>query len=190
MSVAFYRRPSEMVGLTVGQLIPPLSHGHVQHRSWCTVLHPQELEACSQTGKFDESMRFDFEMHDFLKPIFTFFKQTKVLKKPEEKVLSLDYRRWAALFRRAVLDLHLGALGPPTLYMLRHAGASLDVARGARTLQEVQKRGRWDSFASVRRYEKAGRVAELLGRLPGSVQHLACRCSLKIGEILFGQVRL
>ena len=176
-----------MVSLTVGQLIPPLSHGHAQHRAWCIVLHPQELEARSKTGKFDESMRLDLEMYDFLKPIFTFLKQTK---RPEEKILSLDYRRWAALFPRAVLDLRLEVLGPPTLYMLRHAGASLDVARGARTLQEVQKRGRWDSFASVRRYEKAGRVTELLGRLSEDVQRLACRCSLKIGEILFGQLRL
>ena len=184
MPVAFYLRPSEMVGLTVGQLIPPLSHGHMQHRSWCIVLHPQELEARSKTGKFDESMRLDLEMYDFLKPIFTFLKQTR---KPEEKVFSLDYQRWAALFRRAVLDLRLEALGPPTLYMLRHAGASLDVARGARTLQEVQKRGRWDSFASVRRYEKAGRVTELLGRLPESVQRFASRCSLRIDGILFGQ---
>ena len=42
----------------------------------------------------------------------------------------------------------------PVFYMGCHSGASLDRPQGALTLEAVQKRGRWRSVASVRRYEK------------------------------------
>ena len=44
----------------------------------------------------------------------------------------------------------------------RHGGASTDYALGLRTLQAIQRRGRWLAPASVRRYEKAGRLNKQL----------------------------
>ena len=52
---------------------------------------------------------------------------------------------------------HLENLGLHT-YSFRHGGPSHDRAIKFRSLGDIQKRGRWASPASVRRYEKAGRV--------------------------------
>ena len=41
------------------------------------------------------------------------------------------------------------ALGPAHPYRLRHGGASRDFALKLRRLEEIQRRGRWKSFASV-----------------------------------------
>eukprot|EP00959_Pyramimonas_sp_CCMP1952_P237431 4962138-Pyramimonas_sp.AAC.1 len=43
---------------------------------------------------------------------------------------------------------------------MRRTGASWDVAVGRRSLNEVQKSGRWRSRRSVARYEKAGQVSK------------------------------
>ena len=72
-----------------------------------------------------------------------------------------------------VKELALEGLGPPVPYQLRHSGASSDRSSGLRSLDEIRKRGRWRSIASVDRYEKGGRVAEQLNRLaPGTQQYL------------------
>lgn len=41
-------------------------------------------------------------------------------------------------------------------YHARHSGASWDAAQCARTLQDIQARGRWAAHASVMRYNKGG----------------------------------
>ena len=46
-----------------------------------------------------------------------------------------------------------------TPYTLRHGGANEDCAVIARSLEEVQKRGGWKSFNSVRRCEKHARMS-------------------------------
>ena len=47
------------------------------------------------------------------------------------------------------------------LYMARHSGSSLDMLEGRLSLQEVQRRGRWRSEASVRRYEKRAMLQQV-----------------------------
>ena len=63
----------------------------------------------------------------------------------------------------------------PVLHSLRHGGLSTDVAMGARSLEEVMKRGRWQSMRSVARYARGGRVGEQLSLLPQPV--VACLCA-------------
>ena len=54
---------------------------------------------------------------------------------------------------------------PSAPYMLRHGGASHDRATDERTLLEVQARGNWRCFESVRRYDKHARLGDVLSRL-------------------------
>jgi hypothetical protein len=61
-----------------------------------------------------------------------------------------------ALFRRAAHNIGVDAVPCQG----RHSGASLDRASNRRTQEEVQKRGRWATLTSVKRYEKAGRLNE------------------------------
>eukprot|EP00971_Amphidinium_carterae_P336518 6472929-Amphidinium_carterae.1 len=51
-------------------------------------------------------------------------------------------------------------------YSLRHGSASHDLLSQARTPLEVQLRGHWRSTASVARYGKPARAAQLAHRVP------------------------
>lgn len=55
-------------------------------------------------------------------------------------------------------------LPPLSLHMLRHGAASEDFFRGLRRLDAIQVRGRWRSFASIRRYQKSGRLLSFLSK--------------------------
>ena len=65
-------------------------------------------------------------------------------------------------------------------HALRHGGASADFATKARTLLEVQRHGRWKCAASVRRYEKAGRLTRQLAKLSTGQLSSAALCSRKL----------
>ena len=71
------------------------------------------------------------------------------------------------------LPLHL------TPHMLRHGGASEAYHRGKRTLKEIQVRGRWRAFESVRRYQKQGQLLGLLQRLSSAQQRTAANLESK-----------
>ena len=75
-----------------------------------------------------------------------------------QQLLPITLGQWEASFRRAVSDLRLDSLRASP-HTLRHGAASTDYALKARDLLEIQRRGRWKAVASVRRYEKSGRLA-------------------------------
>ena len=54
----------------------------------------------------------------------------------------------------------------PSLYSLRHGGASRDLLERRRTVQEVKIRGRWQSDSSLRRYAKATKLVDVISRVP------------------------
>ena len=54
-------------------------------------------------------------------------------------------------------------------YQCRHAGPSRDRLMHLRSLAEVKKRGRWAADGSVRNYEKAGRVQEVLSKIDNKI---------------------
>ena len=89
----------------------------------------------------------------------------------ETALLDLTLPIWERAFQRAVVGLGLERLRISP-HCLRHGAASSDFASKFRRLDELQRRGRWKAAASVRRYEKCGRLsgqvammsAELLDR--------------------------
>ena len=181
MAVIFYLRPREAVQLRVKQLVPPLAEGGRQHARWCLILCPEEVGQPNKTGQYDISRPLDLVDHQFFAPVLETLRRRRALEAP---VFNFTYPQWAAQYRRATQALQLEVLGPPVLYGLRHAGASLDVALSRRSLMEVQKRGGWAATSSVRRYEKAGRVTEQLHLLPAAVRERGFQCAEQIGEIL------
>eukprot|EP00972_Heterocapsa_arctica_P097654 14410021-Heterocapsa_arctica.AAC.1 len=80
-------------------------------------------------------------------------------------------------------------LATAVLYQLRHGGASEDVLSGRRPMLEVLARGRWATWASLRRYAKAGLLQKLLSSLPGHVMLYVQWCSANLGDIMAGRVR-
>ena len=83
-------------------------------------------------------------------------------------VVSLSLADWERAFAKAVKALDLVALRA-TPHCLRHGSASTDFALGLRTLDAIQRKGRWKASASVRRYEKSGRLSAQVSRIPAHI---------------------
>ncbi|CAK0881882.1 unnamed protein product [Prorocentrum cordatum] len=82
-----------------------------------------------------------------------------------------------ASYNRA-LKQAAAAVGVPnkvTSHLPRHGGPSEDYLRGARTLPDIQARGRWASARSVQRCQKSGRALASFRRLPAAVKAEAKR---------------
>ena len=91
-------------------------------------------------------------------------------------------KKMARYFRKAFMDLQLANL-KLSLYAPRYAGASTDAAERARTLPEIMQRGGWRRDWSVRRYEKHGRLANVLWRTPRSVWQDAERVEQQLQKL-------
>ena len=90
-------------------------------------------------------------------------------------------------FRNAFLEAAIGVgikQWQPCLYMGRHTGASLDRLMGTLPLSEVQKRGRWKSETSVKRYEKRALVQEVYNSLTEAQQLAAQRKADGLEDVL------
>ncbi|CAK0843265.1 unnamed protein product, partial [Prorocentrum cordatum] len=167
-----------LLSLTREQVIPPAEGappGRTFLNFWSVVLHPMECAQPSKTGVYDEGLLLDSPEFTWLPPLL---QALRARAAPGGRVFDMSYNQWALVFRRAATALHLGVLGPPTLYTLRHGGASHEYLAKFRSLDEIKKRGRWVSDSSLRRYTKGGRVAEQMRRLPISEQRRATRLNL------------
>ena len=75
-------------------------------------------------------------------------------------------------------------IGEFMMYRLRHSGPSAKFLAGRRTISEIKHRGRWSSDSSVRRYQKGGRINELLNRRSTRMKEFAARCLEAVPRIL------
>ena len=76
----------------------------------------------------------------------------------------------------------------PQLYSLRHGGASADALRRTRSIEEIKKRGRWTSDASVRRYEKAALAMREERRAGEEALAYGSLIESRLGEVLMGTI--
>ena len=68
------------------------------------------------------------------------------------------------MFDSALGALKLAFVGPP--HAARHAGATIDHLVHKKTLADIQQRGRWDAFSSVRRYDKPHIIVKCNSKVP------------------------
>ena len=134
-------------------------------------MYPRELGVSSKTGAFDESVVLgDIALYKELPDVL----QKLVAGRHRDEFLVSKPRQWALrLLVEGAQAVGAGSLAP-VLHSLRHGGPSTDVAMGARSLEEVMKRGRWQSMRSVARYARGGRVGEQLSVLPAHVVKSLC----------------
>ena len=118
-------------------------------------LHPEERGLPSKTGVFDDGVAVDPQYAPQLGKLLL---QHAAGRDPDMPLFNLKYTHLRATLQDAFEILNLS---DPSLYRLRHGGASFDRAMRFRSLPEVKKRGRWVSDASLRRYEKAVRVQKV-----------------------------
>ena len=149
-------------------------------------LHPLDRGGeSSKTQEYDESILLDSQDSSFLGPLISDLARRRG---PTLPIFSISQKDVASALRKAALSLRLANLGPITPYRLRHSGASWDFASGKRALGEIQRRGRWRSSTSVRRYEKGGRLNEQVGRLDAATRTHALHCAKAVVKVLGGQL--
>ena len=179
-----YFRPSEPFKLLGKHIIPPVLLAGPGHQYWAITLHPYELAQPSKTQEFDESVLLDRPESWFLGPLLHRQAWHMGLENPLFRTSQLQL---GAAWRAACASLQLSDGGLcPTPYQLRHAGASWEFAAGHRNLAEVQRRGRWRATASVRRYEKGGRLTEQLNKLKPQMRAHAIACGDAIVNVVCG----
>jgi len=100
-------------------------------------------------------------------------------RQPNNKIFSTTVSQLGKVMTQVADQLHLGVLGAPHPYRLRHTGASRDCLQKNRGLVDIQSRGRWKSAASFRRYQKGGRIQQQLQSLPRDVLGLALDAAKK-----------
>ena len=168
--VVSYARPGELLNSLRGDLIPPL--GGVSS-GWSIILHPMERMKASKTQSYDDTITMKNEIYPFIGKILE-----KLIVGPKaERIFSHGYVDFARCFRQACLRLGLRDVVP---YQCRHSGASIDRAGCHRCLSEVKKRGRWRSDASVARYEKAGRLALEVNKVPEALRYELVRATAQL----------
>ena len=185
LSMVFYMRPGEWGRVLVRHAVPPRAAGSLALRHWALLLHPHEGEEAkaSKTAEFDESLVLDLDCDQWLAGVLN---RLVARRGGDEPLFRITVTEFAALFRRAAR--RLGVTPDPMPYLLRHTGASRDFVNQLRPLREVKRRGRWKTDASVRRYEKGGRLSEQFSRLPGPLQRHALRCHRVLPEVLLGRL--
>ena len=119
------------------------------------LIAPEEIGATTKTGESDDSVLLDCAWMPWLHRLVSELHSRN--RHQSSAVFDFDYPEFCAAFQGAVAELSMTHLNIVP-YAWRHSGPSIDRARNLRSLQEVQKRGRWRQAKSVNRYEKAGRL--------------------------------
>ncbi|CAK0841047.1 unnamed protein product [Prorocentrum cordatum] len=156
-----YMRPSEVLALRARQVVLPLPEEGGASAFLTFVVRASEYEVPTKTNEYDLSVPLDLQRQQWLVKPISF---VQALREPDALFLGLSYTELAEDFQSAIEALDVGVLRP-TLYSLRHGGASQDRSMGVRSLGGVQQRGGWKTFKSVLRYEKHGRLSLELRKL-------------------------
>ncbi len=173
-----YLRPGEMLSLTPASFLGPAPSAV---KDWVVLLFPQEKARRSKVGESDDTIALDSGRFGWLQHVCRELAGRRPRDKP---LMTMSYGQFLSVFGLAAANLNIEAVP----YQARHSGASIDRAEGRRSLESCQKRGRWASFKSVRRYEKHGRLNQTWNELSPEVK-AHCEMCLRIieGVVLRGE---
>lgn len=171
---SLYCRPGEAYRLRLKDVVPPVSGSSAAMQHWTVILAPLEGMLPTKTNEFDEALTLDDTTVPWLGNALGCLVRRRRKQLRERGLSKQEIKRsplWAftqektlKCFKNSLENLNLTWLGD-TLSVLRHGGASRDVARKLRPLLEVQRRGCWAHLDSVKHYEKHGRLQTLLHRM-------------------------
>lgn len=147
-----YCRPSEPLLLRCGDVIPG-EEGQKGLTAVSILLHPFELGQPAKNQEFDQSVMLDLPRHRALGEALLARSQHRP---GHERLFMAEASELSTEFALMAEPLRLTSLGQLHAYRLRHTGASFDFATGARSLGEVQRRGRWRDARRLRRSTERG----------------------------------
>ena len=177
MGLSAYTRPGELLRCRVYSLVKP---SPTITEFWTLLLNPEERPERSKVGEYDDSVALD---SPYLKGWGPVLMKQLVDRDPELPLWNFDYSHYSKVFGQVVDCLGLDM----TPYQLRHSGPSIDRSRNLRSLEEVQKRGRWKSHKSVARYEKSARLAANFQALLPSLQHHCLVAEQQLGAVMLNR---
>jgi hypothetical protein len=160
LAVDAYLRPSEVLGLEAGHIVPGQEAFRGIYKCPSILLRPESRGRPTKTNTFDESVLLDDKIWPFLSKLVV--KRANMVKQGPIFAMSLSV--FNKDIKLALADC--GLVGwPDTAHSIRHTGPSHDLLVGTRSLLQAQKRGRWADERSVRNYEKSARIASRLQHL-------------------------
>ena len=131
----------------------------------------------SKTGVQDDTVLFDDSSRPGVVAAFAALVRRARQKRACTLLSSHTYVSYNNAIKRAAAGV--GIPFKVTAHLPRHGGPSEDFLRRARTLLDIQARGRWASFRGVQRCEKAGRPLAALRKMPPAVQAAANRAEAR-----------
>eukprot|EP00438_Fugacium_kawagutii_P019574 Skav228158 [mRNA] locus=scaffold439:19428:23715:+ [translate_table: standard] len=165
-----YMRPSEALNLRQSQLLPPGPRGSTAHKTWGVMLAPQEFGTTTKTGEVDCSIMVGDVCRHWMFQVMAFCRRGYQPNVDSFVFPGLTLAKYERLFSQACSELNLPVTVTP--HMVRHSAASNDQCCKRRSIQQIQKRGRWQSQKSVVRYEKEAYLLQAWDRIPKPVQTL------------------
>ena len=140
---------------------------------------PMEEARPGKTGLYDEAILID--------NVLLFPALAALIKRraPLDSLWDLPLDEELRIFGEGLASLRLEALGL-CRYSMRHGGVCHDLMTKFRTLDEAQRRGRWRTATSLRRYGKETRVLSELRKVPTAVLDFGGKILLAMDKILTG----
>ena len=173
-----YLRPSECQAIRHDDLVEP--HAAVS-TCWTLVVAPSTVGKPTKTGTVDETVRLDMDDMKWLGPVLAKLKEHT---KKGECVWDFTYPMLTAELREISALLKIDIV--PCQF--RHSGPSWDATQQRRTLEQIQKRGRWKTFSSVCRYEKGGRFLQAFQELGGDVRSYCDSAVTLLSDVMLGKM--
>ena len=143
-------------------LIAPPTRARAKSALWAIMVAPSDEDAVTKTGLTDDTVIVG-EINKDRSWLNDLVKELYWITSPREPVFTIAYRRFAELIASASSAAGLDSLAL-TPHTLRHGGASTDALADI-DLEKIQRRGRWMTNASTRRYEKKGRIMKQVSKL-------------------------
>jgi hypothetical protein len=156
-----YLRPCDLMGIRKQDVIKAHPQMGPQFRYVSVLLAPFSRGIPTKTHEFNDSVVFNSKGREWIGHLLA---NAASHCKADEQVFDFTMVHWSAAMKKAarLLCISHWEVVP---YLLRHSGPSEDYLSGTRSLLDIQRRGRWKSVHSVRRYEKSARVSSRLDLL-------------------------
>ena len=158
-----YARPGELSEPLWEDVIPPVTSMQSSFLNRVTlVIKPQERGLLTKGGEMDDPLSIDES--DF-PGLGAKLLSLRAQQRRGRKVFSLKPGEFRQQFMKAAIQLNLQD-HMLTSYQARHGGASIDALLRRREWSAIKKRGRWKTDTAMKRYEKRGRLQQLLAHTP------------------------
>ncbi|CAK0857973.1 unnamed protein product, partial [Prorocentrum cordatum] len=157
-----YLRPIEAMALLGKSIVAAVPVAGAGYTMMGLVLHETSLGIPGKTGAFDDAVTIDEQW--LWEPLLG-LKQASL---PDGSLWGFSSELYRDVFIAVAEGLGLGPFDPHP-YQLRHGGASEDLAARKRTPEQVMRRGRWTTVASLKRYGKETKLLRVINQICPSV---------------------